>query len=459
METKNNYELIYGDLDITEVDQKVYISLKKYEEYFKIGKLLVFFIFGILMVWFFKMEIKLETDDVGSLWSKGYLIIIPALLLMRMILVYIVRYLIYLLVKKAYIKELSITDDNLNNEHTFFKFIKRIWLLLKSILFPDFVAAKFFKDKIRGLVKAYASHKHKEVEKSHGRDDSELNTTCRDTVSFDERDLCIQCNDSIKFMTKFHVKFSNWCNLMIAMVLTICIIVGVINENSQFRTWYILLISIWLLLRLISRTWEIARAFYTDVVRVDVRIFNHNGEKVYLHSWKNSYIRKPLRISLVIHSLLELIVMFTCAYILTAVIFGNQIGFQDQTKAQSPDYKTVSKIENNQSVYKIYAIKESNSSKVNDYIIERKVYEFFIYAISICFFNISYINYGFYLWNILHVWQIIMSIVLIILCIAAYLGNSDDMYHRESKFFAQTLGKVNEQKLTRIMFNKLFKKP
>ncbi|MBL2347128.1 hypothetical protein ELJ07_33810, partial [Klebsiella pneumoniae] len=64
------------------------------------------------------------------------------------------------------------------------------------------------------------------------------------------------------------------------------------------------------------------------------------------------------------------------------------------------------------------------------------------YATSICFFNISSVNYGFIVWNILHVWQVAMSMILIILCIAAYLGNDDDMYTRESKFFARTLRKI-----------------
>ena len=63
----------------------------------------------------------------------------------------------------------------------------------------------------------------------------------------------------------------------------------------------------------------------------------------------------------------------------------------------------------------------------------------FAYAVSICFFNISYINYGVPWWNILHVWQVTMSMVLIILCIACYLGKSDDMYPRESEFFRKHL--------------------
>ncbi|MDD7777514.1 MULTISPECIES: hypothetical protein [Bacillus] len=278
--------------------------------------------------------------------------------------------------------------------------------------------------------------------------DSETKNECGKNY-IDKDDLCIQCNDSLKFMTKFHVKFSNWYNLVISIFLAVAVIFIGIHGNYSYPKGIIYTLFILLLLRLVSRTIEIAKAFYDDVVQVGVRIYNKKNEKVYLHDWKNTYIRKPLRISLAIHSLLELVLMFTCAYILTFIMFGNQIGFQDKESEKSFKHEMVTEVKSEQNITKVYIEKESSSSKINDYIVEGKVYEFFVYAVSICFFNISYINYGVPLWNILHVWQVTMSMVLIILCIAAYFGRSDDMYKRESEFFARTLEEVNGQNPTR----------
>ncbi|MEM5681791.1 hypothetical protein AAHB46_25450 [Bacillus paranthracis] len=147
--------------------------------------------------------------------------------------------------------------------------------------------------------------------------------------------------------------------------------------------------------------------------------------------------------------------MFTCAYILTFIMFGNQIGFQDKESEKSFKHEMVTEVKSEQNITKVYIEKESSSSKINDYIVEGKVYEFFVYAVSICFFNISYINYGVPLWNILHVWQVTMSMVLIILCIAAYFGRSDDMYKRESEFLLEHLkklmGKIPREKIKRIL--------
>ncbi|HDR6269956.1 TPA: hypothetical protein QCU37_003480 [Bacillus cereus] len=465
---QDNYEIIYGDLEIEEVDQRAYIRLKRYEGILELIKRGVFIAFFIAILCFSQSEIKLKVDFFDNLSSTGImLIIIIFVIVLRMFLVYLGRFFIYSVVKGAYRKELSRINKELNFEEesivslikeiikTIWRDVKAIWRsiwrrvksvrrvvisacktinsicrTIKIIILPDFEAAKFFKGRIRRFAVTYIPHKYKRETKP----EQESLHKCSD--AFDEDGLCIQCNDSIKFMTKFYVKFSNWCNVMSVMILVFLIICLGVVENLPYMCIFI--IFLWLLLRMVSRTWEIARAFYNDVVRVGARIFNHDGKDIYLHSWKNSYIRKPLRISLAIHSLLELILMFTCAYILTFTIFGSQLGFQVQESVKSPTQEVNSVIEN-----KINQIeKEITLPKVHDYIVEKKVYEFFVYAISICFFNISYINYGLFMWNVLHVWQISMSMVMIILCIAAYLGNSDDMHKRESEFFSRTLKKI-----------------
>ncbi|HDX9599141.1 hypothetical protein ACQVRF_21450 [Bacillus paranthracis] len=224
--------------------------------------------------------------------------------------------------------------------------------------------------------------------------------------------LCVQCHDTIKFMIKFFVKFSNWMNLTVSISLMgIIIILFIFNISG----WLFVIVYSLLLYRLFSRSLEIALAFYKDVVRVDRMIFESNkeydsadekkiDEVIYLHGWKNSYIRKPMRISLAVHSFLEILIMFTMVYLLTFVISFNC--------SQIP-------------------------SNIANYVSGKYIHEFFLYATSISFFNISYVNYSYWYWNLLHVWQVTMSMVLIILSIAAYIGFEDDVFERERDFFAE----------------------
>ncbi|MGM2783094.1 hypothetical protein ACS2Q5_34415, partial [Bacillus cereus group sp. Bce022] len=114
-------------------------------------------------------------------------------------------------------------------------------------------------------------------------------------------------------------------------------------------------------------------------------IYNKKNEKVYLHDWKNTYIRKPLRISLAIHSLLELVLMFTCAYILTFIMFGNQIGFQDKESEKSFKHEMVTEVKSEQNITKVYIEKESSCKKRKPYRVGCKDYATCDYGVSILF--------------------------------------------------------------------------
>ncbi|MGG2926828.1 hypothetical protein [Bacillus paranthracis] len=474
MVTQENYKEVYGDMEIKRIDRECYVTLKKYEGILhkcKVGFLFVFILFFIFCFSYKEVQVGPHSFEEVFSWK-----LIIGALVARIIFSYVSRYLIYIMVESVY--KNRIKENQVKKNSDSFTILGVIKASIILILSPDLSAAKFFKNKFHEFVKNNKDklHEHSNFEgkdlllKAEGQDsvqgkdpllkaeskglcktrsiDSETKNECGKNY-IDKDDLCIQCNDSLKFMTKFHVKFSNWYNLVISIFLAVAVIFIGIHGNYSYPKGIIYTLFILLLLRLVSRTIEIAKAFYDDVVQVGVRIYNKKNEKVYLHDWKNTYIRKPLRISLAIHSLLELVLMFTCAYILTFIMFGNQIGFQDKESEKSFKHEMVTEVKSEQNITKVYIEKESSSSKINDYIVEGKVYEFFVYAVSICFFNISYINYGVPLWNILHVWQVTMSMVLIILCIAAYFGRSDDMYKRESEFFARTLEEVNGQNPTR----------
>lgn len=473
---KENYISVYGDTVIKKLDEECYINLKRYEEKLHKFKLRIVMIFSAFILFKLNTEIKVEKYSFEDLYSWEYGISIICAIILHYCLSYGIRYHIYRTIKGFYEKGLKKEQASIAQKTNciilgikclvkFLVFLKGLVInCVKKLIFPDWQAAKIFKSQIHKFTIENIQKEHringrkiKNDCKSKGDEDKKnpsilegnekssslinatdgLKNQC-DKHYVDKYGLCIQCNDSIRFMTKFHVKFSNWYNFLISIILALTIICSITYSNYIFQKEIVLGLSLLLLLRLFSRTVEIAKAFYDDVVQVGARIFSGGSEKVYLHAWKNSYIRKPLRISLAIHSLFELMLMFVCAYMLTVAVFGNQVGFEDK----NANNRLVETVEVNSNVININMSKESASSKVKDYIIEGKVYEFFLYATSICFFNISYVNYGFIVWNILHVWQVAMSMILIILCIAAYLGNDDDMYTRESKFFARTLRKI-----------------
>ncbi|KQL33589.1 hypothetical protein AN960_20885 [Bacillus sp. FJAT-25509] len=225
-------------------------------------------------------------------------------------------------------------------------------------------------------------------------------------------ELCVQCHDSIRIMNKFFIKFSNWLNVTLTCVLG-TLIVGMLLFKNSVVTFFIYILFFTLLYRLLSRTIEIGTAFYKDVVQVKARIFGKVGnKKIYLHGWKDSFIRKPLRISLAVHSLFELLISFFLLYILTYFLF-NEIIIDPLTK-----------------------------SKITDYISGESILDFIFYTISITFFNISYTNYNLWLWNLLHVWQVTLSTILIVLSIASYLSYDDDVSERDADFFEDVLPKI-----------------
>ncbi|PDZ41603.1 hypothetical protein CN520_28685 [Bacillus cereus] len=251
----------------------------------------------------------------------------------------------------------------------------------------------------------------------------ECRCDCKNNTKYvsEKNGRCINCYDLYKFSNKFFIKFSNWLNVACVAFGMFLLLISLIFGDfcKELKDMFIIVLFTMLSYRLISRSLEIGRAFYSDAVRVDSKIFvlNENQsskcdltykEKIYLHKWKNSYIRKPMRISLAVHSLFELTLMFAMMYILTFLIFN--VGALD-------------------------------TSKVGEYITGTGIYEFLLYSISLSFFNISFINYGLLAWNILHVWQVAMSMILIILSLAAYLGEGDDVSERESDFYASVLSR------------------
>ncbi|WDL93024.1 hypothetical protein JCR32_04170 [Bacillus sp. HNR-4] len=445
MSKKSQYNLFYEEMEISREDENAYIRVKEKVEY-KINKHKISILCIGIVSFLCASQVKVDVG-IFQLYSVSFTDVSTVLwailgVAIQWIIAYRVREGAFNKITDAYLCSKWYSDKKLTEYRTEKKQSKVINIVsfLRYILTPDYKFAKMYKEKIK---ETYLCHTRSKKCKCY----------CESTSNYvDTKGLCIHCYDSIKFMNKFLIKFSNWRNLIITMYLTLITLIWFVV--LQFETSekfigglgivvFIILFSL-LISRLISRSIEIALAFYIDIVRVNGKIFYLIGDDKeessrYVHNWRNSYIRKPLRLSLAIHSLFELILTFTMVFLLTFIIFNSE-----NTQKKEGLSPVMSAFCCNECFISDSADEEIN--KIKDYVPNKKIYEFFLYSISLSFFNISYINYGFWLWNILHVWQVTMSMVLIILSIAFYLGGDDKLLKREEKFFANVLPYLNRDK-------------
>lgn len=381
---KDDFKDVYINTPIKVDDENNYIKLKTVSEkiiqYLK-GISIVLLLCTIIIFAIFN-KTKLKGNEEMEIDSVFWLIFLPFISIVFYIFFsYILHRIAFSCVRRVYF------TSNLKLPNLF----NKIKYIISWLFTPDLMLSKHYKAKYIELIKAdesckCESHKYKNDE------------------------LCIQCYDSIRIMNKFFIKFSNWLNVIFSVTIGIVVLI-IIMVDIGYKNIILFYLFCSLIYRLFSRTIEIALAFYKDVVQVNGRIFRKDNKKIYLHGWMNSFLRKPARISLAVHSLFELLVTFFLLYLLTFLLFGDSL---------------------------------LNTNKVNDYIIGNSIFEFILYTISVMFFNISYINYGFILWNILHVWQVTLSTILIVLSIASYLGYEDDLYKRENDFFVNVLPKIND---------------
>lgn len=447
-------ELLYKGVEITKKDREAYIYLKKeIENKINKRKLWLIFIVMVLLLSVFNVQVDMAIFQTLSETDKYVFVILFSCigLFIQMGIAIRIREESFNKIKEIYL--CSIPYEVNTGERKW----NIMWVLL-SIVTPDYKFAKQYKDKIKDV---YIQHVR--------RNECMCHCSC-DLEYKDIRGLCIHCYDSIKFMNKFFIKFSNWKNLIVTMYIVLAMIIWMmllkfqVFQNNGIEKLgdmiFIILFSL-LVYRLVSRSIEIAVAFYFDIVRVNSKIFYIDNDKVgsddakkpssiYVHKWRNSYIRKPLRLSLAIHSLFELILMFTMMFLLTFIICNglkvqenmNREPAFSMSQIKGPFLSTP--IDGNE---EFESPKDKDDNKIKEYISTKKIYEFFLYSISLSFFNISYINYGFGIWNILHVWQVTMSMILIILSIASYLGGDDSLLKREEEFFANVLPSISKENL------------
>lgn len=377
-----------------ENDKKLYKSLEKKSEClrkFKFSALAVLVLTVIFKEFYSKIPFEnFDNIIIITFWGNKFI-----LSLIGFILSSLIAYLLHRNSYKKIIKTAQSIQDERNktknslNEDTAFK--KRLFLILKSfplwLVSPDYFYALSFKNKIRD--------EHLKCS----------NNDCPSDCYVDTDGVCLLAWDTIKIKMKYFVIFSNWNNVILSSIIAIITVLSWGYNNGITN----LLFSI-IIFRVISRFLEISIAFFKDVVRVDDKLFirkknRENAEDdqdtIYIHRWKNTFLLKSGRISLAIHSIVEVIILFSLIY----YFIYNTVGDHDKIKQMI-----------------------GNNNDLN-------FINFFLLSASVSFLNFSYTSFCNIFWSVAHVSQVILSLVLISLSIASYIGLDSNLLERDLQFF------------------------
>lgn len=177
---------------------------------------------------------------------------------------------------------------------------------------------------------------------------------------------------------KLYILGCNWANLSVISILTVILIFSISPDNSE--EWYKKLIFVFVFLHTLSRVIEISYAFYKDVVKARMKRDLNIGEK-------RSTLKRGNRISLAVHSYLEVTLLFSLLYYLNPTLFNDPKG--------------------------------------------DNFFECLLYSFSVSAFNISFDNNFPIFQKFIHVVQVFTNINLVVLSIANYLGMEDSMSEYE----------------------------
>lgn len=173
---------------------------------------------------------------------------------------------------------------------------------------------------------------------------------------------------------KLYILLSNWSNVILAccLIITTAFFINPGSDNSNIKEIYFA----FLIFHIASRVIEISCAFYKDVVVSRMTLEIEIGERL-------SNLKRGNRISLAVHSYVEIALLYSIIYYLKPLL--TNVFQQDN---------------------------------LLDYI---------LYSFSVMAFNFSFSNDFTTFGKVVHITQIFVSITLVVLSIANYLGLKDRM--------------------------------
>lgn len=276
--------------------------------------------------------------------------------------------------------------------NVFFKMIKCIYRMIRGVLLfiftPDLCAANYYKERI--------------IQDCRLNQLINPNNIPEETIYTDIKKTSTYQWNQIRILSKFFVENSNWMNIIFTILGVFVAYLISIQQNSTAVNEFLLTLMI---MRLLSRGLEITIAFYKDIVSVKSKIFiSNNSNSYYFNGFKSTLIRQSGRLSLAIHTLIELTILFAFIYYLYFNI--------------------------------IVDIPTFHEPKLESAVNPPTFFEMILFSASLGLFNISYNAYPNILLAIFHSSQVILSGILILLSIAQYIGADKTLSSEEEIFYS-----------------------
>ncbi|PRT38299.1 hypothetical protein [Bacillus wiedmannii] len=300
------------------------------------------------------------------------------------------------------IRQRESENQNRVNRHKKKSWIKQIKNITYIIFSPDYFFADVFKYKVKN--KKYNEDcelKSNDLASKHSYGDKEIK--CK----YDKDSGKYACEEhQEKKRVKSFVIRSNWINVIFACIITVFTLLiskffheaNLILLQSKPEILKTIIIHkdilveycfTFVLIKLFSRAIEVGLAFYKDVVRTKMNTKLAIGER-------STNLKRGHRISLAVHSYLEFILLFSVLYYLKSNDISN--------------------------------ILVSNTDSPFNYL------DYILYSASVAAFNVSFDMQNLTtLGKLLHVLQVFLSVNLVVLSIATYLGYEDKMNKYEKE--------------------------
>lgn len=344
------------------------------------------------------------------------------------------------------------------------------WKRILILIFPDYYTSKYYKEKIEYRYNDESSKIFFKIDRNNK--------------------LPLERFSNLKVEKKFFIEWSNWINIEISICGVLLLFYSVIAEDFPiiilFFTSLILIIFIWFIkckllyivfavylimlfislvlpdvlndyivfylvvFRFFSRSVEIILSFYKDVAQKSSKIIYKeisNGDKYkyeekflengneevqflkvhFINDIKTSLLMSSGRLSLAIHTLIEIIILcsgiyFVLEYNDNSLNEDNKIVVLDIQKSDSFEAKIEGTIK--------FEVEEMT---------EITPFNSLLFSASLGVFNYSFDPSKNIFWKLIHVTQVFVSVVLILLSIAQYLGDNKKLDEYEERFYRSVL--------------------
>lgn len=361
------------------------------------------------------------------------------------------------------------SNEQLNNINPF-KDIKKSEIVL-FLMSPDYFFSKYYKKKL--------ASRYENSESKLFFTDANFNR------------MPLEKWGELKVEKKFFIEWSNWSNVIISIyfvtllffyanspnvtlfiyvLLSIVILINIYSTGNIYSTYILIfgtflfvfvcfvqnsvglyILFYFIVFRFISRSIEIIFSFYKDVAEKSQKIiykelnegFDRNLNEdlivkvedkpkfikvMFIDNIKTSLLMGTDRLSLAIHTLIEIVILCSGIYFILEINENTFVKVDEITILETENFQKDIIKNGSERIIEFKVDNETNITPLNS----------FLFSSSLGVFNYSFDPSKNTFWKVIHVLQILVSVVLILLSIAQYLGHDKKLTKYEEEFYLKT---------------------